>query len=163
MQALEAQHEAAKFDSDIYEKVDYSLIPWELLAKSFEVRTCPGISKSVQDIHELLNHEPEPVADFDFLSDMITRLATPETVAALAVSLGYGANKYGRYNWQKGFSGDYHRLLRAALRHGVAYLQGRDYDNQQIDTYTLGNSHLGGFVCGIMFAYYELKEGQQPF
>ena len=52
----------------------------------------------------------------------------------IARALMFGANKYGRYNYCKGFANT--RLAAACLRHVMAYLDGEDIDPES------GLSHL---------------------
>jgi hypothetical protein len=94
--------------------------------------------------------------------EMITEPPTPETAAGgtkhdsgkppltlvpkAATELeakvyAFGAKKYGRYNYKKGF--EYSRLLDAALRHLQAFNDGEDNDPES------GMSHLGHARCCI--------------
>lgn len=59
----------------------------------------------------------------------------------------FGAKKYSRGNWKKGFK--ITRSLAAALRHIFAYLGGEDNDPES------GLSHLGHAVCSIEHAIYD--------
>ena len=52
-----------------------------------------------------------------------------------AMALRYGRDKYGAYNFKKGF--DYSRLIDAALRHILAFNEGEELDSES------GVSHLG--------------------
>lgn len=56
-----------------------------------------------------------------------------------ALVMGFGANKYGRYNYKAGF--DYSRLTAAALRHITAFNDGEDLDPES------GISHLAHARC----------------
>lgn len=62
-------------------------------------------------------------------------------VKEVARALMYGENKYGRYNFEKGF--DTHRLLGACLRHVYAWNEGEDTDPES------GISHLAHAAASI--------------
>jgi hypothetical protein len=53
-------------------------------------------------------------------------LIPPEAIEDEAKAWGFGANKYGRYNFRSGIA--YTRLIAAALRHLFALLRGEDND-----------------------------------
>lgn len=59
----------------------------------------------------------------------------------------FGAKKYARGNWKKGFKQT--RSLAAALRHIFAYMNGEDNDPES------GLSHLGHAICGIEHCIYD--------
>lgn len=59
----------------------------------------------------------------------------------------FGAKKYSRGNWKKGFKQT--RSLAAALRHLFAYLGGEDNDPES------GLSHLGHAICSIEHCIYD--------
>lgn len=61
----------------------------------------------------------------------------------------FGANKYARGQWKKGFK--ITRSLAAALRHIFSYLTGEDNDPES------GLSHLGHAICSIEHAIYDAK------
>lgn len=61
----------------------------------------------------------------------------------IAKALDFGAKKYGRWNWTKGFK--YTRLIGAAMRHLYAYNAGEDKDPES------GLSHLAHCACCIVF------------
>lgn len=65
-------------------------------------------------------------------------------VNEVAKVLGFGAKKYEEHNWRKGLSQG--RLLGAALRHQVAYLEGEDNDPES------QLAHLAHAACCILFA-----------
>jgi len=61
----------------------------------------------------------------------------------VAKVLGYGAVKYGKYNFKGGF--EYTRLIGAALRHLFAFARGQDKDPET------GLSHVAHAVCNLLF------------
>ena len=78
-------------------------------------------------------------------------LITPKFIIDVANVLGYGAKKYGEYNWQAVDNGD-NRYYAAALRHLLAYRQGEIFDAES------GLTHLSHAATNIMFLSYLLKE-----
>jgi len=70
-------------------------------------------------------------------------LITPEALEALAKVLGYGANKYGDWNWSKGIV--YSRVIAAVLRHINSWRKLEDNDPET------GLNHLSHAFCGLMF------------
>lgn len=66
-----------------------------------------------------------------------------ESLEEVAKVLDFGANKYGVYNWRKGFT--YTRVTSAALRHIFAFLRGEDKDPET------GLSHIAHAICGLLF------------
>jgi hypothetical protein len=65
--------------------------------------------------------------------------------------LGFGAEKYGDYNWLQGFK--WSRLYGAALRHLFAHMDGENTDPES------GLSHLDHAACCLMFLQASEKEG----
>lgn len=61
----------------------------------------------------------------------------------------FGAKKYTRGNWKKGFKVT--RSLAAALRHIFAFLSGQDNDPES------GYSHLAHAACCLEHAIYDMK------
>lgn len=59
----------------------------------------------------------------------------------------FGAKKYSRNNWKKGFK--ITRSLAAALRHIYSYLNGEDNDPES------GITHLGHAICSLEHALYD--------
>lgn len=64
---------------------------------------------------------------------------TYELVECVARVREFGAKKYARNNWKKGFK--YTRSCAAALRHIFKYLGGEDNDPES------GLSHIGHAIC----------------
>lgn len=58
-------------------------------------------------------------------------LVPVEAVEALARAFGYGANKYGEWNWSNGIA--HMRFVGAALRHITAYIKGEDIDSESLN------------------------------
>lgn len=59
----------------------------------------------------------------------------------------FGAKKYSRNNWKKGFK--ITRSLAAAMRHIISFMNGEDNDPES------GLSHLGHAICGLEHAIYD--------
>lgn len=71
-----------------------------------------------------------------------------EALVAAAEVLGFGAQKYGRYNWRGGM--DWSRLVAAAMRHLTAWNAGESTDAET------GMSHIAhAMVDLMMLATYE--------
>jgi hypothetical protein len=70
-------------------------------------------------------------------------LINRRALEAEAQVMAYGAKKYARHNWRKGFESS--RLLDAALRHIIAYADGEDTDPET------GLSHLAHARCCLAF------------
>ena len=66
-----------------------------------------------------------------------------EAVRGVVQILAFGANKYGRRNWEKGIA--YGRVYAAAQRHLTAWWQGEDTDAET------GFSHLAHASCCTLF------------
>lgn len=76
----------------------------------------------------------------------------PNALLAVARVLTFGAEKYGRDNWQKVENMEV-RYLDATLRHINAYQRGETVDPES------GESHLAHAVCSLMFML-ETQEGK---
>lgn len=72
-----------------------------------------------------------------------------ELVEAVARVREFGAKKYARSNWKKGFK--ITRSCAAALRHIFQFLAGETNDVES------GLSHLGHAVCCLEHAIYDMK------
>jgi hypothetical protein len=72
-----------------------------------------------------------------------------ELVELLGHVRGFGAKKYSRNNWKKGFKVT--RSCAAALRHIFLFLSGETNDTES------GLSHLGHAVCCLEHAIYDMK------
>lgn len=66
-------------------------------------------------------------------------LISYELMDELAQVRAFGAKKYERWNWAKGFK--YSRSLDAALRHIHAFNRGEDYDPES------GHTHIGHAIA----------------
>lgn len=71
-----------------------------------------------------------------------------EVVEEVAKVLGFGALKYGDWQWFSGFA--YGRLYGAAMRHLTAFQQGQDLDEES------GLSHVAHAICNLMFLQAQL-------
>lgn len=72
-------------------------------------------------------------------------------IEEVAAVMTYGAGKYDRHNWRKGF--EYSRLYAAAFRHLVASIEGTDDDPES------GLDHLAHACCCILFLLEHKHEG----
>lgn len=79
-------------------------------------------------------------------------LIPPEVFELLGQVYAYGAEKYIKNSWAMGISED--RLLAAALRHYVSYIQGEVYDKES------GLSHLSCAAWSFLTVeIYRLRRG----
>jgi hypothetical protein len=65
------------------------------------------------------------------------------SLTEIAKVLTFGADKYEKYNWRKGFT--YERVMGATLRHLAAFSEGEDNDPET------GLSHLAHAGCNVLF------------
>lgn len=72
-----------------------------------------------------------------------TDLLSPTALLEIAKVMGHGAKKYDAHNWRKGI--EWSRLLGAAMRHLLAFMDGQDKDPET------GFSHLAHLGCCVMF------------
>lgn len=72
-----------------------------------------------------------------------------ELVEAAAQAMGFGAAKYGDYNWQKGLVVS--RVFAALLRHLYAWWKGQDLDEES------GLSHLAHAAACLGFLTWYMK------
>jgi hypothetical protein len=71
-----------------------------------------------------------------------TDLLPPDALLEVSKVFTFGGNKYGDYNWCKGFK--WSRLLGAALRHLFAFMRGEDKDPES------NHSHLAHAACCVL-------------
>ena len=71
-----------------------------------------------------------------------TDLLPPDALLEVSKVFAFGGNKYGDYNWCKGFK--WSRLLGAALRHLFAFMRGEDKDPES------EHSHLAHAACCVL-------------
>ncbi len=76
-----------------------------------------------------------------------------ELVEQVALVRMFGAKKYARNNWKKGFLVT--RSCAAALRHIFLFLRGETNDSES------GLSHLAHAVCSLEHAIYDMKHNKQ--
>lgn len=74
-------------------------------------------------------------------------LLSHQALAQIADVFGYGAQKYGRYNYKKGMN--WSRIIGAAYRHLGAFNSGEDVDPETMKSHL---AHLG--CCVIMLLDY---------
>lgn len=65
----------------------------------------------------------------------------------------FGANKYERNNWQKGFPKE--KLLDSLLRHIDAFYSGEDIDPES------GKPHVGHILCNAAFLGYHFGSNSE--
>lgn len=73
-----------------------------------------------------------------------------EPLNQLAKVLAFGAQKYDRFNWTKGFK--YSRVYAATLRHLFAWYAGEDNDPEGSEC-----SHLAHAMCNLVFLLEFIK------
>lgn len=139
-----------KFDDNPYDKIDLSLIPLSIFKTDFKDDKGWEIFR---EVHCILNGKRSP----SIIPDLFYRTISKWGFHDLAVSLGYGVEKYERNNWKKGFGGDYQRMLRACLRHLLWMFYGAQYDGEPYGKYDRGNPHKGAVQFTLMVAMYEYK------
>lgn len=71
------------------------------------------------------------------------QLLSPLWLMGVGTVLAFGAEKYAAHNWRNGI--EHSRLIGAALRHLLAYLDGEDLDPET------GLPHLHHLSCCVMF------------
>lgn len=74
-------------------------------------------------------------------------LDTMPALLDMVAVMEFGANKYERNNWQKGFPKD--KLLDSLLRHVHAFYSGEDIDPES------GLPHVGHILCNAAFLGYH--------
>lgn len=98
--------------------------------------------EELQDIFPEEKTKPVQARKFDDGKPPLSLL--PATALTnIAQIMAYGAEKYGRNNWQKGL--EWTRLLDAALRHLYAFASGQDADEES------GLPHVAHAGCNILF------------
>jgi len=73
-------------------------------------------------------------------------LVPPQTVAAIADILGFGAKKYAAHNWMKGIS--WSQIAAGVKRHLSSFELGEELDPES------GKPHLAHALCGLTFLHY---------
>lgn len=140
---------AAGADVHVGEKgVIKSIVP-ERLCPYLVTMVRNGFKYRFDDIHiasELDYKEPaqpSPVGGTKHDSGKPDLSLLPPVALNLAAEVFmFGAQKYGRWNYLKGFPQS--RLIAASLRHITAYMWGEDLDPES------GKSHLGHALCCLM-------------
>lgn len=105
------------------------------------------ISKGQFEIREELATSAQGVKHDNGKPDL--SMISLELVEEVAKVRMFGAKKYARDNWKKGFNVT--RSLAAALRHIFAFLSGETNDPES------GLPHLAHAVCSIEHAIYTMK------
>lgn len=160
-----------KNDQNNYEKVDYSLIPIDIIegylnheVHSVGVDVLKGIATNEDYqlfvvIHSLLNN---PGSINDQIPIVFKSALSRYGVKYLAASLGMGLQKYQeRNNWMK-FDSDPDRFLRATLRHLIAIILGDTYDGEEVEGYSKGNDHRGAVCFSLMVANHIVNNRPVP-
>lgn len=85
-------------------------------------------------------------------------LVPVEAVEALARAFGYGAKKYGEWNWSNGIA--HMKFVGALKRHVDAYIKGEDIDAES------GNHHLDHALASLAMLrtsiQYDIGEDNRP-
>lgn len=108
----------------------------ESLARSWNVKQSVesnSPAKEVADVPALKLDEGKPAMS----------LLPMDALEEVAKCLAFGAEKYGPYNWRKGF--DWSRLEAAMLRHYAAYQRGEDRDKES------GHLHTAHMAVNALF------------
>lgn len=156
--------EGKKNDQNNYEKVDYSLIPLDIIERYVEKVAFEDLMNAKEDpdfklfsiIHDVLNFKIPYTGVIDLLDSVVMDYG----IKNLAVSLGVGIAKYKeRGNWMK-FDREPERFLKATLRHLMAIIQGDEYDGEEVEGYPQGNSHRGAICFSLMVASHIIKQEQ---
>lgn len=71
----------------------------------------------------------------------------------VAAVFGFGAEKYGRYNWKKGLKVS--RLIGSLLRHAMAFADGEDVDPES------GHSHLYHIGCNAQMLSWMIEHMEE--
>lgn len=147
--------EGLKNDQDLYDKVDYSLVPLELLEGSLNACVPGGkVAVSIEwNIFGMIHKTLNKTATFKGgVNAIFGKSIVMYGIKPLATALGIGVVKYERDNWKK-FDSDPDRFLRAALRHLMAIMSGDDHDHEEgIEGYPKGNDHRGAVCFALMVA-----------
>lgn len=157
--AKKEANKAVKLDNG---KPKLSLIHPEMLALFLNDRKKKGVGKLID---AMLNVSRAAHADNNelfvaYIEASISNLidfacGESRALVELTRAMEYGASKpeYGRNNWKKGM--EWSRLADAALRHGLAILDGEDVDADS------GNTHLAHMLGSIhmLFGNYHEEIG----
>lgn len=103
---------------------------------------------SIQNKHEQ-SKSPETKAIKHDSEKPDLSMISLELMESVARVRDFGARKYSRNNWRKGFKVT--RSCAAALRHIFQFLSGETNDPES------GLSHLAHAVCGLEHAIYDMK------
>jgi len=152
-----------KDDQNLYEKVDYSMVPIELILCYFKHHHIHHIERTPHFqiftmVHNYLNNVPTTGT----IRLMLNAAIDAYGIQSLAVSLGLGVAKYKeRDNWKK-FDSDPDRFLRATLRHLIAIMLGAEYDGEKFEGYHKGNDHRGAVCFSLMVADHIINQLENP-
>jgi hypothetical protein len=78
-------------------------------------------------------------------------LVPPSLVQYTAAVMMFGAVKYDKHNWRKGF--DYTSIIDSLERHIAAFKAGENYDPES------GLHHLGHVACNVAFLIEHIEQG----
>jgi hypothetical protein len=84
-------------------------------------------------------------ADGDWRTKPPMNLLDPLVLEEMSRVMGYGAQKYAKYNWMKGLA--HGRVFAAAMRHMCAYWRGEDRDPET------SIHHLAHALCSLMMLF----------
>jgi hypothetical protein len=109
-----------------------------------------AVMDSIKSLSQYVQHHPDAKGGlkYDTGKPDLTYVSY-ELMEAVARVREFGAKKYSRDNWKKGFKVT--RSLAASLRHIFLFLAGETLDPES------GQSHLAHAVCGLEHAIYDLK------
>lgn len=113
---------------------------WCTSMSACKYKDCPSHKTAVNEAAGGIKHDSDK-PDLSMVS-----LEMLEAVARVRM---FGAKKYSRDNWKKGFKVT--RSLAASLRHIFAFLSGQTNDPES------GESHLAHAVCCLEHAIYDMK------
>ena len=126
--------------------MDVKKLEWEMLQKEFGLKPSPlpahdlfaGPAEMMANPLDYMKHHPDPPAEGGMKHDNgkpDLSLVPFIAVSTEALALGFGEQKYGRYNYTNGFQVS--RLTAAALRHIYQYNSGETFDPES------GLHHIG--------------------
>ena len=114
------------------------------------------IDRLIDIIFKMTNNDSPKNQGAKFDTDKLRLDLLPiEALNGTAQVLGFGAKKYGDYNWSQGIN--YSRVYGALLRHITAWWAGEDNDPES------GINHLHHVGCCIAFLQTYTERGMKDF
>lgn len=105
----------------------------------------------IESMNEVVDHHKEQALKFDgnYMEKPPLELLSGRVMEEVAQVLGHAAaNKYEKWNWQKGF--EFSRLISSSLRHVYKFKRGEDNDDES------GLSHLSHAIANLMFLRHQM-------